>query len=741
MSIQKAVNIYGNIKVLHIDDDTLLTDTTKLSLESLNNNIIIDSINDSSNIINTIIDNYYDCILLDNIMPRENGMSIASKIKNVSDIPIILYTVQSLDEISTVIKNSDIDAYIRKEVNNEHYIILEKLIVNLSNNHRSNKFYQIVTDNIEDFVLAIDKEYKILYYNNNFEKYINKSNLFGQSLLDIFEYTEKDKIINFLKNENKKIDQGVINYNKVNRYVEIHKSKISNRSDNYIIVIKDKTSQIIEKELIESSDIRFKALSKLSNDAILTISRLGYVTYINQAFTDLTGYSYQEIVGKHVVSLPTLRGRNISSYMGLLKHVIEGGLNDIKYDFPYTRKDGSSGIGSAIAKLINANGKQELITIIRDVTIEKQTEEEFKNIFKTSPDGIIHLDIEGNIKNINDSALNILNSSLSNYLGKNIFSLESEIKDSKLDFHNIYEKIISNKEVEPFIIDFDIDNKIKWVEIKVSLIKSLEEALGIQIILRDITQQKETENNRLEYTENLEKLVEERTNQILDNEKMFTLAKVTSMIGHDLKGPLQVISNSIHLIKLRPDNQEQYLEFIQKAVKQGNLLIEEMQQIGKEAPLKIEETKIESIIEETLSQIKTTDNIEFETVINIVDPIKLDKLKFIRIFNNLFKNAIEAMPEGGKITFKAEEKQDKIIFEIIDTGSGIPEEKLKNIFRPFQSSKSKGMGLGLSFCKNTVESHGGIIKVESKVGQGTKFIIIIPKEIKNYIDNKTTQIQ
>ena len=99
------------------------------------------------------------------------------------------------------------------------------------------------------------------------------------------------------------------------------------------------------------------------------------------------------------------------------------------------------------------------------------------------------------------------------------------------------------------------------------------------------------------------------------------------------------------------------------------------------------------------------------------------------------------MPEGGKITFKAEEKQDKIIFEIIDTGSGIPEEKLKNIFRPFQSSKSKGMGLGLSFCKNTVESHGGIIKVESKVGQGTKFIIIIPKEIKNYIDNKTTQIQ
>ena len=88
-----------------------------------------------------------------------------------------------------------------------------------------------------------------------------------------------------------------------------------------------------------------------------------------------------------------------------------------------------------------------------------------------------------------------------------------------------------------------------WAEFKVSMIKSHDEALGIQILLRDITQQKQIEDNRISYTENLEKLVEERTNQIMDNEKMFTLAKVTSMIGHDLKGPLQVIGNSLYLMK------------------------------------------------------------------------------------------------------------------------------------------------------------------------------------------------
>ena len=151
-----------------------------------------------------------------------------------------------------------------------------------------------------------------------------------------------------------------------------------------------------------------------------------------------------------------------------------------------------------------------------------------------------------------------------------------------------------------------------------------------------------------------------------------------------------------------------------------------MQKIGKDAPLKIEEVKIEDVIEESLVQIKTSENITYEAEIKIDRPIRLDKSKFIRVFNNLFKNAVEAMPDGGKITVIGEEKQDKIYFEIIDTGLGISEEKIQNIFRPFQSSKSKGMGLGLNFCKNTVEAHGGNISVESKIGKGTKFIIMIP---------------
>ena len=91
----------------------------------------------------------------------------------------------------------------------------------------------------------------------------------------------------------------------------------------------------------------------------------------------------------------------------------------------------------------------------------------------------------------------------------------------------------------------------------------------------------------------------------------------------------------------------------------------------------------------------------------------------------MFKNSIEAMPDGGKITIIVEEEQGNISIKVVDTGLGIPEEKIDKLFRPFQSTKEKGMGLGLNYCKNTVESHGGNIYVESELGKGTTFTILL----------------
>ena len=109
----------------------------------------------------------------------------------------------------------------------------------------------------------------------------------------------------------------------------------------------------------------------------MSVSKFGYITYINPAFVKLTGYSYEEIVGKHLIALPTLRGRDIGAYLELFRKFLSGKLEFTNLDFPYTRKDGNSGIGSAFADIIDVNGNKELITIIKDVTDKKKTEEEY----------------------------------------------------------------------------------------------------------------------------------------------------------------------------------------------------------------------------------------------------------------------------------------------------------------------------------------------------------------------------
>ena len=114
-----------------------------------------------------------------------------------------------------------------------------------------------------------------------------------------------------------------------------------------------------------------------------------------------------------------------------------------------------------------------------------------------------------------------------------------------------------------------------------------------------------------------------------------------------------------------------------------------------------------------------------------VDPmnVRLDNVKMRRVMDNLIRNAIDAMEDGGRLTITAREDGRGIVIQVIDTGIGIPETEMGSIFKPFYTTKPSGVGLGLTYCRRTVEAHGGIIEAESKVGEGTKITIVMPKTL------------
>ena len=104
-----------------------------------------------------------------------------------------------------------------------------------------------------------------------------------------------------------------------------------------------------------------------------------------------------------------------------------------------------------------------------------------------------------------------------------------------------------------------------------------------------------------------------------------------------------------------------------------------------------------------------------------LDSVMIDPNLLRRVLDNLIKNGVEAMPNGGKLTVSSQRKDDLIEICVTDTGTGISGEVATRLFEPFYTTKSNGTGLGLPFCKRAMEAHGGELTFESEPGTGTTF--------------------
>jgi len=120
--------------------------------------------------------------------------------------------------------------------------------------------------------------------------------------------------------------------------------------------------------------------------------------------------------------------------------------------------------------------------------------------------------------------------------------------------------------------------------------------------------------------------------------------------------------------------------------------------------------------------------------------IRVDADKIMRVFINLIKNAVDAMPEKGTLEITSRQTRDNLEIDYADTGMGIPEETLPKIFSPLFTTKAQGMGFGLAICKRIIESHGGTITVKTAVNQGTTFTVTLPIKSKVEVGDEKTWI-
>ncbi|RKY54062.1 MAG: hypothetical protein DRP89_05390, partial [Candidatus Neomarinimicrobiota bacterium] len=123
-----------------------------------------------------------------------------------------------------------------------------------------------------------------------------------------------------------------------------------------------------------------------------------------------------------------------------------------------------------------------------------------------------------------------------------------------------------------------------------------------------------------------------------------------------------------------------------------------------------------------------------------IPPVSLDRHQIQQVITNLLLNSLDAMEDGGTLTITTRRykkmSEDMVRIMVADSGIGISEEDITKIFQPFYSTKEKGTGMGLAICRRIVNEHGGEISVESTVGKGTTFSVILPIHKENLITKK-----
>jgi signal transduction histidine kinase len=225
---------------------------------------------------------------------------------------------------------------------------------------------------------------------------------------------------------------------------------------------------------------------------------------------------------------------------------------------------------------------------------------------------------------------------------------------------------------------------------------------------------------------------EQLRQEVIQTEKFKAIATLASSLAHEIKNPLTILNTFNEYLPHKKNDPEflvKYHSVASKEIERINNLAHELLSFAKPCPPKIELINPDDLISNLISLIESK-CINSKIDITVVKDaptisIQADPNQLKQALLNILLNAIDAMPDGGKLVITSEAKQSQFIISISDTGMGISEEDLKHIFDPFFTKKEKGTGLGLAITQGIIEKHRGKITVESKPDQGTTFRIEI----------------
>ena len=314
---------------------------------------------------------------------------------------------------------------------------------------------------------------------------------------------------------------------------------------------------------------------------------------------------------------------------------------------------------------------------------------------------------------------------------------------------------------------FDTEGDELWFHSTIIPVNNDEGLIDhLMIVSIDTTIRNKAERELTAVNENLEQRVEDRTAELnkvneelrkeinerkkmeetlLQSEKLKSLVTITAGISHEFNNILNIISGNVQLLQMDYKDHSALMDslrIIEKSIKDGSSIADRMREFthGDTDTMDFVSTDINKLltksVEFTMPRWKNMAqatginyNMNMEGMKN-VSPIMCNPLEIEDVFINIINNGLDAMPDGGSLSFRTWSKDDTVFVSISDTGRGMSEDVKKNVFDPFFTTKRpEGTGLGMSTSYSKVARQGGKIEVDSEEGKGSTFTLQFPATI------------
>jgi PAS domain S-box-containing protein len=457
----------------------------------------------------------------------------------------------------------------------------------------------------------------------------------------------------------------------------------------------------------------------------------------NEAFGRMLGKEKQEFIGRRAAEVFPGIEQEPGDWIGKFGHValVCEALNFEEYSPLFKRW---FKITSYCPK------KGYFVMLSEDVSERKKIEKRLANsemryrrLFETSQDGIIARDLEGRMIDCNHAYAKMLGYSKQELKGHSY----RQVLPKKWQEHReaVIKEVLEKGKPAMYEREYVRKNgSIFPASVRTwRLTDDKGQVMGVWSTVRDITEQKESQKKLEDYSKQLERLVEERTKELKDAERLAAIGETAGMVGHDIRNPLQSIIAEVYLskeeLKSLPhgeakSNLEESLSSIENQTIYINKIIADLQDYTRTTVPHFEVTELKPLIQDILLNLKIPENIEQRIVAHSFQQIFVDPHMLQRALANIVLNAVQAMPKGGELTITAKAENKNVTIAVRDTGEGIPEETKKNLFKPLFTTKPKGQGFGLAVAKKLIEALGGTITFESEVGKGTTFTMTLPQK-------------